>query len=132
MEYDQCKTISKRARSWHEFEANLRKFEKRTKDTPRPNGRLKSYSQKPTGSRDKTKARAVPENKEEALKALEERRNNPPKEIDNASLYAGSPMYYYCESCDHLADVLAESDFSTKPKELCGFCRTLKNRGWLE
>lgn len=132
MEHAQRKTISKRARSWHAFEANLRKLAKRAKDMPRSKDRSKSSSQKPAGSRDKTKARAVPENKEEALKALEERRNNPPKEIDNASLYAGSPMYYYCESCDHLADVLSESDFSTKPKKLCRFCTTLKDRGWLE
>lgn len=132
MEHDQCKTISKRARGWHAFEANLRKLAKRAKDMPRSKDRSKISGQKPAGSKDKTVARAVPENKEEALQALEERRNNPPKEIDNASLYAGSPMYYYCESCDHLADVLAESDFYSKPKELCGFCRTLKKRGWLE
>ena len=34
-----------------------------------------------------------------AVAALNERRENKPNKIDNASLPAGAPMYYYCISC---------------------------------
>jgi len=69
--------------------------------------------------------------KDFALKSLAERRNNKPIPIHNASLYAGSPMYYYCVSCGHKSDVLSESHFC-KPKSLCKECQALKDCGWLE
>jgi hypothetical protein len=69
--------------------------------------------------------------KEEALAALHERQKNAPKHIDNASLYAGSPMYFYCRSCGHVADVLPESFLST-PKRLCKECEEMKANGWIE
>lgn len=69
--------------------------------------------------------------KDVALKALAHRRAHKPKQIDNASLYAGSPMYFYCKSCGHLADTKPES-YTTPPKKLCGECQALKDLGWLE
>lgn len=66
-----------------------------------------------------------------ALQALEERRANQPEQINNASLPAGSPMYYYCISCGHHADTLPEAHAST-PQTLCDECQALQNLGWLE
>ena len=69
--------------------------------------------------------------KAEALAALEERKKNRPKKIDNASLYAGSPMYYYCRVCGSLAAVLPETHNEIPPR-LCPLCEELKEKGWLE
>jgi hypothetical protein len=68
---------------------------------------------------------------DKALKALRDRRAHKPERIDNASLYAGSPMYFYCVSCGHLADVLPEG-YLSRPKQLCDECAALKEMGWLE
>jgi len=69
--------------------------------------------------------------KAKALAALKKRRAHPPKQIDNASLYAGSPMYFYCKSCGWLADTKPES-YLDRPKPLCEECQALKDLGWLE
>lgn len=69
--------------------------------------------------------------REAALAALKERRENVPVKIDNASLIAGSPMYFYCISCGHQSDVLPESYLGV-PNKLCGECAALKELGWLE
>ena len=69
--------------------------------------------------------------KEVALKALAYRRENKPNQIDNGSLYAGSPMYYYCKACGHLADCLPESHWG-RPRQLCGECQALQDLNWLE
>jgi uncharacterized OB-fold protein len=69
--------------------------------------------------------------KEAALKALAKRRAHQPKQIDNASLYAGSPMYFYCRSCGHLSDTKPEG-YLSPPRRLCEDCQDLKDRGWLE
>ncbi len=74
---------------------------------------------------------ATTDGKEAALAALTYRRANKPKPIDNGSLHAGSPMYFYCLACAHLADVKPES-FTTRPKSLCAECDALKQLGWLE
>jgi hypothetical protein len=74
---------------------------------------------------------ATEKGKEAALRALAKRRKDKPKQIDNASLYAESPMYFYCISCGHTADVLPEG-YLTTPKKLCAECRALKDLGWLE
>lgn len=76
-------------------------------------------------------ALATTNGKEFALKALKARRESPPKQIDNASLYAGSPMYFYCISCNHVSDVLPES-YLGRPKNLCKECQALKDLDWLE
>lgn len=74
---------------------------------------------------------ATEQGKKFALEALKQRRANKPKRIDNSSLYAGSPMYYYCCSCGHLSDVVSEGDYSGY-NDLCKECRALKKCGWLE
>ncbi|HSX39232.1 MAG TPA: hypothetical protein VLI92_01440 [Candidatus Saccharimonadales bacterium] len=83
----------------------------------------------------KADPRAIPEvlkgSKEERLKELEERKANRPDPIDNASLYAGSPMYYYCTSCGHLSDKLPEDWHLELPAKLCPECKSLKDLGWL-
>lgn len=68
--------------------------------------------------------------KESALLALAERKSNPPEKIDNSSLYAGSPMFFYCKVCDGTI-VLPESFTCAVPK-LCVECDFLKEMGWLE
>lgn len=70
--------------------------------------------------------------KEAAIKALADRRANPPEQKDNHSLPAGSPMYYYCKSCGHLSDVKNEGWFLYPPARLCKECQALKELGWLE
>ena len=51
---------------------------------------------------------------------------NRPEQIDNGSLYAGSPMYFYCKFCGHLSDVLPESYYLTVPTHVCDDCDILK------
>jgi hypothetical protein len=70
--------------------------------------------------------------REAAVAALRERRENKPNPIDNASLPAGSPMYYYCISCGHLSDTKPENWFVGQPRKLCSECQAMKDLGWLE
>lgn len=74
---------------------------------------------------------ATTKGKEFALAALRKRRKNKPEQKNNALLYAGSPMYYYCESCGHLSDMLPENHVG-EPKRLCDECQALKDLGWLK
>jgi hypothetical protein len=67
-----------------------------------------------------------------ALDALAERREHRPEQVDNESLPAGSPMYYYCTSCGHVSDTLPEAWFLGTPRELCTECAAMKDLGWLE
>lgn len=69
-----------------------------------------------------------------ALKALAKRRkeNEKKEKIDNSTLYAGSPMYFYCKTCGGLADTVPENYFINLPKQLCDECQALKDLGWLE
>lgn len=74
---------------------------------------------------------AVPmSEKDKALIALQERQDNPPEKIDNSSLYAGSPMFFYCKICDGTI-VLPESFTCAVPK-LCVECDFMKEMGWFE
>ena len=73
--------------------------------------------------------------KDEALAALAKRRFlNQPKVIDNASLPAGSPMYYYCHVCDALVAVRAEDWYLDRdvPPKLCSECVELKEAGLID
>lgn len=74
---------------------------------------------------------ATTDGKEAATQALQARRESKPDQIDNASLPAGAPMYFYCISCGHLADTLPES-YISPPRKLCEECRAMKDLGWLE
>lgn len=66
-----------------------------------------------------------------ALEALKERReaNHDRESVDNASLYAGSPMHFDCLGCN--ADITVPEGYLTRPN-LCTECQALKELGWLE
>jgi hypothetical protein len=53
---------------------------------------------------------------------LAQRRRAAPKQIDNVSLPAGSPMYYYCRSCRHLVAELPEDWYRDPPPLFCDWC----------
>ena len=76
---------------------------------------------------------ATEQGKEHALEQLGIRRkeNADKEKIDNSSLPAGYPMYFYCISCSALADTKPES-YIARPKRLCNECQALKDIGWLE
>lgn len=48
--------------------------------------------------------------------------------VDNASLYAGSPMFFYCRKCRIHTVTLPES-FTCKPKTICDPCKVLVDHG---
>lgn len=52
------------------------------------------------------------------------------KRIDNASLYAGSPMYYYCKGCRCHVATLPELHISAPPR-YCDPCKVLSDHGLL-
>lgn len=70
------------------------------------------------------------EEREAALERLEARKANRPERKNNSALPAGSPMYYYCQICGHLAQTLPESH-REKPRPHCEECAKLKSRGWI-
>lgn len=49
---------------------------------------------------------------------------------NNGTLYAGSPMYYYCRSCNHEM-ALSETHTCAAPM-LCEDCKELKAKGWIK
>lgn len=69
--------------------------------------------------------------KQKALEALADRRkrNADIKRIDNASLPAGSPMYFYCVTC---GEEMSVPEGYTSRSKTCGECSALKDLGWLE
>lgn len=52
------------------------------------------------------------------------------KKVDNSSLPAGSPMYFYCRLCGVLCDTKPES-YLTAPKKYCDDCYDLKETSGL-
>jgi len=63
--------------------------------------------------------------------AMEERRaENRHKTVDNSSLYAGSPMYYFCKMCYAPTGTLDESDFTTRIPPHCDACMELIKSGY--
>jgi len=70
--------------------------------------------------------------REQAEAALATRKAQAKKDgrIDNSKLYAGSPMYFYCQGCGLLADTKPES-YTTPPKRFCDPCQGMKDNGWL-
>jgi hypothetical protein len=75
---------------------------------------------------------ATEKGKEYALKKLAERRekNKGKERVNNANLYAGSPMYYYCIVCGEEM-TLPENHTCAAPKH-CDECKALLDCGWLE
>lgn len=69
--------------------------------------------------------------KEVALRALIVRRetNKGIKRVNNASLPAGSPMYFYCITCGL---VMVEPEGYLSRSKTCSECGALKELGWLE
>jgi hypothetical protein len=65
--------------------------------------------------------------RDEALASLEARKAQAKilGKVNNASLYAGSPMYFYCRVCGLETDVLPES-YTEEPCTLCTPCEELK------
>lgn len=61
------------------------------------------------------------------LLALQERQANRPEQVNNSLLRAGSPMYYYCKCCGHLAAVMDELHREAVPK-FCPECKSLKDQ----
>jgi len=53
------------------------------------------------------------------------------KMIDNASLHAGSPMYYYCDFCCDDTQTLPESH-TCAPKTVCDPCKMLRDHGIID
>jgi hypothetical protein len=71
--------------------------------------------------------------REMALKNLRERRvanSSGRHKIENGALHAGSDMYFYCESCNALADVKPET-YLFDVRKLCSECEGLLKAGWL-
>lgn len=54
--------------------------------------------------------------------------NSKKEKINNASLPAGSPMYFYCRFCGDLTDTLPES-FTCTPNTTCEPCDVLHTHG---
>jgi hypothetical protein len=74
---------------------------------------------------------ATTRGKTAALIALDVRRaaNRDRIRIDNASLPAGSPMYFDCINCGD--SICVPEDYLVRP-QLCRECTAMKNLGWLE
>jgi DNA replicative helicase MCM subunit Mcm2 (Cdc46/Mcm family) len=53
------------------------------------------------------------------------------KQIENANLHAGSPMYFYCTCCGVQTEVLKE-DFMFRPYAKCSQCFGMDQMGWLD
>ncbi len=77
-------------------------------------------------------ALAAEQEKVAALAALKQRReaNKNIKKVDNSKLYAGSPMYYYCVSCN--AEIVLPETHTCAAPPLCKKCEALNECGWLE
>jgi NAD-dependent SIR2 family protein deacetylase len=68
------------------------------------------------------------------LTELERRREfNAGKQVDNSTLYAGSPMYYYCETCGaHVATKPEGWWQDPPPPKHCPECQELIEAGLLD
>jgi hypothetical protein len=67
-----------------------------------------------------------------ALEQFQKRKaRNAGKQIDNASLPAGSSMRYYCGSCGEHTETLPECYWG-RPKTTCDACQILRDHGLLD
>ncbi len=68
--------------------------------------------------------------KQNSVNALNQRRSVNKKKcrVDNSSLPAGSPMYFYCISCGE--EIAVPENYINKP-DLCEECLAMKKLGWL-
>jgi hypothetical protein len=74
---------------------------------------------------------ATEKGKKFALVALKKRqeKNKNKKRVDNSSLYAGSPMYFYCITCG--GEIIVPESYITR-SDFCIECQALKDAGWLK
>lgn len=73
--------------------------------------------------------KAISINLDVAMRQFKKRKKaNKGKQVDNSSLYAGSPMYYYCRYCGELTECLPESHWNS-PKTVCDPCDVLHQHG---
>lgn len=72
--------------------------------------------------------------REAAVNAFHERKaaNSQKERVDNGSLWAGSPMYYYCRHCGEEDKKPEIFNLRTNPiKNPCDPCRELIEKGWM-
>jgi hypothetical protein len=71
--------------------------------------------------------------KEEAIKQFCRRREHAIKhgQIENSSLPAGYPLYFYCNFCGILLETLPE-DYLFRPRRQCSQCKGLSELRWLD
>jgi hypothetical protein len=83
------------------------------------------------GLRRQAAVTATEQGRAAAVAALQERRriNATRPKIDNASLRAGSPMYFSCIACG--GTITVPETWITKP-DLCEECTAMQRLGWLE
>jgi hypothetical protein len=81
---------------------------------------------------DAKEIKTEPDAKSDRLAELEARRakSTANGQIDNASLWAGSPMYFYCKFCGIKTDILPENYFLSTPSKICDECQVLIDFGW--
>jgi hypothetical protein len=67
-----------------------------------------------------------------AIEQFQKRKKaNKGKQVDNSSLMAGSPMYFYCKYCGEHTETLPEGYWS-KPKTKCDACKLLREHGLID
>lgn len=73
----------------------------------------------------------TPEAAKDYLDALAKRKARAQHEgrINNSTLYAGSPMYFYCAHCGINHETLPEG-YITPPKKFCDACQEMIDRGY--
>ena len=71
--------------------------------------------------------------REEAHAELEERKLKAKEigRINNSTLYAGSPMHFYCRYCGLESDCLPES-YTERPNHVCRPCGDMEREGYLD
>lgn len=69
--------------------------------------------------------------KEEAIRQFRQRLKSRPEQVENASLHAGEPMYFYCEHCGVQTDLLNE-EYIFPPRQCCSQCQGIISMGFLE
>lgn len=74
----------------------------------------------------------MPEAKDPRLDELQARREfNEGKQVDNSTLEAGSPMYYYCKTCGAHVATKPEGWWQNAPPSHCAPCKDLLADGVL-
>jgi hypothetical protein len=73
----------------------------------------------------------MPLDKQKELDALAARKlvNKTRVRIDNAALYAGSPMYFDCDACG--GEIIEPEDYLVR-RRLCERCKALYELGWID